>query len=89
MRQQVSKNIDPWAAMDALVKQEAEPTGLEWFTVMQFAERYGLSENGAYGKITNYFRAGKLERWKGTGFHCRRTLTKYRPIVAKPLDKQR
>jgi hypothetical protein len=86
MRQRASKSIDPWAALDALVKQEAEPMGAEWFTVIQFAKRYGYSENGAYGKVRELHRSGKLEKWKGIGLDARRALTKYRLARDTPID---
>jgi len=75
--------------MDALVKANEEPMGAEWFTAADFADHYGTTVDAAQAKLSRLTRAGQLERWKGTGRICRRTLTKYRPIVAKPLDKQR
>jgi hypothetical protein len=66
---------DPWAALDKLYNSNPEPTGPEWFTVQEYAERYGLSINGSASRLNNDKR---LEKWIGMGGPNKRTLAKYR-----------
>jgi hypothetical protein len=77
MPQRKLKPTDPWAALDAIVKYEAEPTGPEWFTVEQFAERYKISYASAGSKCQRMHRDGKLNLWKGLSTTSRRTINKY------------
>jgi len=69
---------NPWAAMDAIVNANPEPTGEEWFTVDQFAERYKLSRAGADGRLRRLMAGGILDRWKGVSGSSSRTNTKWR-----------
>ena len=69
---------NPWAKLDALMKTEPEPMGAEWFTVGQFAARYGMSPEGSRARIHRMKAAKKLEHWKGVGGPHRRLLNKYR-----------
>lgn len=70
---------DPWAAVDAIVKREIEPTGPEWFTPRQFADRYHVSLNRAHEVCNRLAKEGKLRRWKGTSLTTHKTATKYAP----------
>lgn len=63
--------------MDALIIAEPEPTGAEWFTVEQFADRYGMSRPGAASKLTRLYHEGKLNYWKGINKETRRQKCKY------------
>lgn len=56
---------NPWAALDALMKTDPEPTGPEWFTIGQFAVRYDLTHCGAAVRLGKMERAGKVISWKG------------------------
>lgn len=77
MPRQTSKPTDPWAALDALVKREAEPTGPEWFTVEQFAERYRMSQKSARNKCCEMHKGGILKRWQGINPLNKRMMNKY------------
>jgi hypothetical protein len=77
MRRAASTPTDPWAALDALCKREAEPTGPEWFTVKQFAERYDMTESPARVKIASLVKDGTLVSWTGMAGKPRRATTKY------------
>lgn len=69
----------PWAKLDALMIAEPEPMGADWFTVEQFASRYGMSLPGAGQKLTRLFNSGKLNRWKGISKETHRQKCKYAP----------
>ena len=69
---------DPWAALDALMKSEPEPTGPGWFTVDQCATRYGISIPGAQQRLNKMLSAGTVKRWKGVTASTRRVTTKWR-----------
>lgn len=60
-----SRPIDPWAAMDALIKYSKRPDGPEWFTRQQFQDRYCMTCSGACSKLRKMVRAGLLEEWTG------------------------
>lgn len=75
MPAKTSSRIDPWAALDALMKTEPEPTGPEWFTVDQYTARYGGSRGHNYQKL---IRDRRLEQWKGTGASTKRVTLKFR-----------
>jgi len=75
---------NPWAAMDAIVNANPEPTGEEWFTVDQFAARYKLSASGAAGRLHRMMTVGILDRWKGVGGSTIRNHTKWR---VKPVSR--
>ncbi len=80
MRQAATKPTDnPWAKLDALMTVEPEPMGGEWFTVEQFAQRYGMSLPGAGQKLTRLHATGKLKRWKGISRETHRQKCKYAP----------
>jgi len=68
------KQSNPWAALDAMMKSDPEPTGPEWFTVQQYTERYGGSVQHNTSKLN---RDTRLKRWKGTSGHNRRITVKY------------
>lgn len=65
MASKTTKPINPFAALDTLLLQEAEPTGPEWFTVNQFASHYQYSRSHAHAKLRELERTGKLTSWKG------------------------
>jgi len=69
---------NPWAAMDAIVNANPEPTGAEWFTVEQYAKRYGCTGDAAYGRLCGMHEGGRVDRWTGTSAASRRTTTKWR-----------
>ena len=77
MPQKKSTPTDPWAALDALVKREEEPTGPEWFTVDQFAERYKTSNCRARVRCEQMYRKGHLKRWQGVSSSSKRMMNKY------------
>lgn len=79
MPQQKSKNTDinPWAAMDEIVKQSQEPNGPEWFTVLDFANRYKVSRKCAQERLQRMFEDGVLKRWFGLSEKSRRITAKY------------
>ena len=67
---------NPWAALDALMKADPEPTGPEWFTIGQFAVRYDLTHGGAAYRLGRMERAKQVVKWKGrivgsTGVKCK------------------
>jgi hypothetical protein len=74
-----SKPIDPWAAIDALIKPNPEPCGPGWFTVREFAIRYGMAESGAIKRLKRMVAAGTMESWIGVSDQTRRTTCKFRP----------
>ena len=75
----VDEMADPWAAVDAIVKREVEPTGPEWFTAEQFADRYKLSARQAWSICNRLVKEGKFRHWKGTAANTRRITNKYAP----------
>ncbi len=82
-------NASPWAELDAIMEAQAEPEGPEWFTVEQYASRYGLTNDAASGRLIRMEKAGKLEVWRGV--INRRITRKYRlkntPLSAStPVD---
>lgn len=78
MPAQKLKAIDPWAKLDALMEQESEPTGDEWFTTDQFAKRYDVAWTTAMRKLKGMTLKGTLEKWSGRRELDGRTVTKYR-----------
>lgn len=60
-----SKN-NPWAAMDAIVNANPEPTGREWFTSVEYGQRYEFSPDAARHKLTRLKSRGLVEQWTGT-----------------------
>lgn len=66
MPAKTSKRIDPWRALDALMKSN-EPTGDGWFSADEFHQRYGngRSYNWAVQRLGYMARCGLVERWKG------------------------
>ena len=64
-----------WAEMDKIYNANPEPMGEGWFTVEQFALRYGLSRNGAAHRLRG---DNRLESWVGIGGPNKRILRKYR-----------
>lgn len=66
---------DPWAALDKLYNSNPEPMGAEWFTVQEFAGRYGKSRPGAASCLKEDKR---LEKWVGIGAANKRMICKYR-----------
>lgn len=65
MPAKTSKPTDPWAAMDAVMKQDAEPVGDGWFSTQEFADRYKISYRNSYNRLEAMYRAGQVERWRG------------------------
>lgn len=64
-----------WAEMDKIYNANPEPMGAEWFTIEQFAARYGMSYNGAVCRLRE---DKQLERWKGMAGSPARLKIKYR-----------
>jgi len=58
---------NPWAAMDAIVNANPEPTGEEWFTSAAYAQRYGCTSHAARNKLAHMKEQGIIEQWKGKG----------------------
>lgn len=65
MPARTSKATDPWAALDAIMAQEAEPQGKEWFTLDQMAARYGFSHQTARREAKDLVSRGLAEQWHG------------------------
>ena len=76
-RMKTNKPTNPWAAIDAMVKQDPEPMGPEWFTKEDFAARYGYTLQTANNMCRRMFCDGKLKRWIGTASYNRRKTAKY------------
>ena len=77
MPRPTSKAIDPWTALDAIVKLGHEPTGPEWFTASQFAERYNISIKMARTRCHKMNQKGQLKKWVGFSKSSRRVINKY------------
>lgn len=75
MPQKTSKATNPWAALDALMKTDPEPTGPEWFTVVQYTQRYGGSRSGNAAKLAF---DPRLASWKGLVRSTGKITIKYR-----------
>ena len=78
MQPKTSNNTSPWAKMDAMFKQEPEPKGAEWFTPLEFSQRYDVAYGHAAHKLSNLASAGKLEKWFGIGGAHKKKIVKYR-----------
>lgn len=78
MPRKTSRPTDPWAAMDALFKQDEEPTGPEWFTRLQFQSRYDVPQSTAEKRLASLVSGGQLENWRGYSKQYRKNLVKYR-----------
>ena len=79
MPAKTSKPINPWAAMDALIKFVPEPQGAEWFTAKTFAERYHISQGQADRRLRVMLAQGLLEHWRGGAEASKNRITnKYR-----------
>lgn len=77
MRAKKSQAINPWAALDAMLKQDPEPMGPEWFTLKDFMTRYGYSETPALRRCKAMCKSGVLKSWTGLSATNRRLTTKY------------
>lgn len=66
----------PWSRIDAIMNACKEPQGPEWFTLEQFALRYGLSYGRARAEIKKL--RPKLKSWKGVLGETGRTTCKFR-----------
>jgi hypothetical protein len=69
------KPTSPWEAIDAIMNQNPEPTGPEWFTISQYTKRYAMSRPGAEARL---IRDPRFERWVGISREQKRKLVKYR-----------
>jgi len=58
--------MNPWAEMDKIIKRIPEPTGSDWFTRIDFINRYKVSENVATRLIRKMYANNLLEEWSGT-----------------------
>ena len=56
---------NPWAAMDAIVNANPEPTGEEWFTSAAYALRYACTSHSARNRLSQMKEQGIVEQWKG------------------------
>lgn len=65
MKKTNNNSSDPWAALDALIKQTEEPKGPEWFYTEDFSSRYKLSTPHSHTKLKKLLRMGLVEQWKG------------------------
>jgi len=65
MPRKTLRPTDPWAAMDALMACDPEPTGPGWFTVAEFADRYKICRRTAHQRLLEMGRKGLLEKWIG------------------------
>ena len=74
---------NPWAALDAIMAKEQEPTGPEWFTQDDFEARYGFCCKTAWAKLKGMVKAGTLECWTGRVEALNRKGCKYRFKEAK------
>lgn len=71
-------NSDPWAALDAIMATEPEPTGNGWFTVIDFAKRYNMSRSGAQSRCQKLLITGKADTWIGVAASTGNVTRKYR-----------
>lgn len=71
MPRKTSRPTDPWAAMDALMAYEPEPTGPEWFTVQEFVQRYKMVHRTGHARLLDMERRGTVEKWIGHREGCR------------------
>lgn len=65
MPRKTSKRTDPWAALDAIMKQDDEPVGDGWFSTQEFADRYNISYRNSFNRLEAMYRAGTVDRWRG------------------------
>lgn len=70
-----TKQPNPWAALDAVMKTDPEPTGPDWFTVEEFTLRYGGSTSNNHKKL---LKDKRFTHWKGISARSRRTVTKFK-----------
>jgi ribosomal protein S25 len=73
------KQVDPWAALDAINKDIPEPHGLEWFSVQDFSKRYGKHIETARRRLRELEEKGIVVSWRGIG-SSRRLETKFRAL---------
>jgi DNA-binding IclR family transcriptional regulator len=73
MHQQKSKNTkkNHWDRLDALIGNEPEPTGEEWFTTKELRERMGISEATAHRRLAEMNRKGNVRSLEGRVFHIK------------------
>jgi hypothetical protein len=71
---------NPWAALDAMMKTEPEPTGPGWFTVQDFLNRYGKGRTYTWAaqNLRAMHVAGKVEKWVGSSAGRNGKLLKYK-----------
>lgn len=79
MRQAATKHTDPWAALDAEIANNVEPTGPEWITVAQYQAKHGKCYAWANHRLNDLHRAGRAEKWTGARKGRPGMITKYRP----------
>lgn len=65
---------NPWASIDAIMKQESEPSREDgWFTLLDFCARYGHNKEGSSAgrMLRRLVGEGKLERrhWRRQMFY--------------------
>ncbi len=65
---------NPWAAIDAIVRANPEPTGPEWFTTKDYVDRYGGSKCQAHAKLS---KDSRFKKWTGTCAATNRVTTKF------------
>jgi hypothetical protein len=82
-----TKAESPWAAVDALLAADREPTGPEWFTKAQFEQRYGVSKYVAKRKLAALVKSGNLEQWFGKRMGLSGGFAKYRVKPKPPRAK--
>ena len=58
--------MNPWAEMDSMIKRIPEPMGSDWFTIIDFINRYKVSEGVATRLIRKMYSNKLLEEWSGT-----------------------
>lgn len=80
MPAKTSKPTDPWAALDAIMATEPEPMGAEWFTVLDFANRYKMGRSGAQSRCQKLCNAGLAETWAGVVSATGKFTRKYRVL---------
>lgn len=65
---------DPWASIDAIMKQESEPPSEDgWFTLLDFCERYGRNKEGTAARRILHRMVGdgilEARQWRSQMFY--------------------
>ena len=65
MKSRPTASDSPWAKLDAMIAKMKPPTGPEWFSIVQYCERYGCPRTTANHQLHKMVETGVLEIWQG------------------------